>query len=102
MLLVPDVPPAARGFTIKTSDMDVIDLGTEFGLEVGSGGKAKVHVFDGKVKLNSGAGDSRELKEGEGLDTTDGGAGKPMPANLAGFRNLQDLESKLRAANLEF
>ena len=43
------MPPAARGFTIKTADMEVIDLGTEFGLEVTGDGGVQVHVTDPEV-----------------------------------------------------
>jgi hypothetical protein len=40
-----------RGFVVKTPDGDVIDLSTEFGLEVAEGKKTGVVVFDGKVDL---------------------------------------------------
>lgn len=45
------VPPAATGFTIETSDMKVVDLGTEFGMSVSPAG-ADLHVFDGEVELH--------------------------------------------------
>lgn len=44
------VPPAARGFKVLVNEMEVVDLGTDFGLSV-SPNKADVHVFDGEVEL---------------------------------------------------
>ena len=41
--LVADVPPSAHGFTIDTQDMEVIDLGTRFGLT--ASGLGDTHVF---------------------------------------------------------
>ena len=47
--LVALVPQAGVGFVVETPDTKVIDLGTEFGLEVKRGGDTKVHVFQGVV-----------------------------------------------------
>lgn len=46
------VPPAAQGFVIGSASMEVVDLGTEFGLNVDETGKPEIHVFDGKVELH--------------------------------------------------
>ena len=43
------VPRFARGYTILTPTAEVVDLGTEFGVEVDSAGDSEVHVFDGDV-----------------------------------------------------
>ncbi|MDG2380649.1 MAG: FecR domain-containing protein [Pirellulaceae bacterium] len=45
------VPPQAYGFTIDSANVQVIDLGTEFGMEVDDNGTAEVHVFDGEVEV---------------------------------------------------
>jgi len=45
------VPPQAYGFTIDSANVQVIDLGTEFGMEVDDSGTAEVHVFDGEVEV---------------------------------------------------
>ncbi len=45
------VPPQARGFTVVSPQMEIIDLGTEFGLSVSEDGGAEVHVFEGKVEF---------------------------------------------------
>jgi hypothetical protein len=56
----------ARGFTIRTPTARVIDLGTEFGVDVDKGGRTVSHVFRGEVRLLAGdsdtnTNDAREL-----------------------------------------
>jgi len=51
------VPPHAVGFTVRTPQVDVVDLGTEFGVYVADDGSTVVKVFDGQVEtrdINSG------------------------------------------------
>jgi len=43
------VPPRAHGFRVETHAGDFVDLGTEFGLLVGTNGDVETHVFKGKV-----------------------------------------------------
>ena len=46
------VPEAGHGFTINTAEMEVIDLGTEFGIAVDAKGRtSEVRVFDGTVDV---------------------------------------------------
>ena len=47
--LVAWVPERAVGFTVETPTVTVVDLGTEFGVEVDEQGEAEVHVFQGRV-----------------------------------------------------
>ncbi|MEO1617612.1 MAG: LamG-like jellyroll fold domain-containing protein [Planctomycetota bacterium] len=58
------VPPAARGFIVKAADSEIIDLGTEFAVEV-EAGTARVEVVDGEVELRGGAHDGQHLVTGE-------------------------------------
>jgi len=46
------VPPSARGFTLRHGSYDVVDLGTEFGLVAHEDGTAQVHVMDGEVRVD--------------------------------------------------
>ena len=48
-----NVPPAGKGFTVQTPDADVIDHGTEFGVEVTKGVGSEIHVFQGEVEVKS-------------------------------------------------
>jgi hypothetical protein len=43
--------PAARGFEVRTSKGSIVDLGTEFGVEVTSAQDVQVHVFRGEVTV---------------------------------------------------
>ena len=45
------VPPHASGFSVLTPKFDLVDLGTEFAVDVASDGQSDVHVFDGEVEL---------------------------------------------------
>lgn len=56
--------PNSKGFIVHVPDMDVVDLGTEFGVEVLDGQWADVHVFDGSVRVNRV--DAQGLVVGEG------------------------------------
>lgn len=63
------VPPPARGFKVSSPAARVVDLGTEFGLSVKDAETAEVHVFAGKVELQSvgNAKPLQSLKGGEAL-----------------------------------
>lgn len=60
-----DVPPAARGFEIKTADVSLLDLGTSFGLAVGEEGGVDLVVFDGEVRATGGDGEEVTLLGGD-------------------------------------
>ncbi len=49
--VVADVPESAHGFTIDTAQMEVIDLGTRFGVTATPLGESNVFVFEGEVKV---------------------------------------------------
>lgn len=47
------VPEGARGFTVETPGVEVVDLGTEFGVSVNEAGVSDVHVFRGEVEARA-------------------------------------------------
>ncbi len=49
--LVAKVPPPATGFLVETPTAVLKDLGTEFGVNVSTGGISDVEVFDGRVDV---------------------------------------------------
>ncbi|WP_448249656.1 LamG-like jellyroll fold domain-containing protein [Thalassotalea agariperforans] len=51
--LVARVPQNAIGFRIDTPSAEIIDLGTEFGVDVNANGESQVHVLDGEVKARA-------------------------------------------------
>jgi hypothetical protein len=60
--LLAEVPEPARGFRVRTEHLDLVDLGTSFGLEA-TQGRTEVHVFAGKVELSAGKGPKQALSE---------------------------------------
>ena len=48
-----NVPPEGVGFTVETPSAQVIDHGTEFGVEVDSNQRSEVHVFEGEVEIKA-------------------------------------------------
>ncbi len=60
------VPEPAEGFTIKTSSGDIVDLGTEFALEVSSD-RSDVRVIDGEVELRDDKEDPIRVASGNSM-----------------------------------
>lgn len=61
------VPKESIGFTVKTPTVDVMDLGTEFGIQVDASRTSTVHVIQGLVQVTSrsersAVGASRQLR----------------------------------------
>ncbi len=59
-----NVPPAARGFVVKAGESEIVDLGTEFALEVGDQ-TSQVEVIDGEIMLRGGRHDGDHLLTGD-------------------------------------
>jgi hypothetical protein len=53
------VSESARGYTVKTPTAEVVDLGTEFALEVEGSGVTELHVLEGDVVARSRRPDGR-------------------------------------------
>ncbi|WAC17985.1 FecR domain-containing protein [Luteolibacter sp. SL250] len=72
--LTANVPPPAEGFTIVSADLQVVDRGTEFGMNVGKPGDCEVHVFKGEVELQGSVPVSapRKLRQGDALAIREG------------------------------
>ena len=47
------VPEQAIGFRVKTKDLNIVDLGTEFGVLAKPGDHDELHVLTGKVKVTT-------------------------------------------------
>ena len=77
-----NVPPAGKGFTVQTPSADVIDHGTEFGVEVTEGIGSEIHVFQGEVEVKSRTVESETLRlftdQATRVDNVDG-----SPAGIA-------------------
>jgi len=91
-----NVPPAARGFIVKAAGSEIVDLGTEFALEVKSE-NARVEVIDGEVEIRGGQHDGNHLLTGQRqwLKGTD------MPESVDGLSTLDDLNLRRENAASE-
>ena len=63
--LVAYVPAQARGFTVNTPTAEVIDLGTEFGVEVNRQGRTDLVVIKGQVEVKPVAKDAAPARRGQ-------------------------------------
>lgn len=64
------VPPPAIGFRLMLPGMKVVDLGTEFAVEVDET-DSSVHVFDGEVEAHVPGSEMQIIREGESFGTSD-------------------------------
>jgi len=62
-----EVPPPAVGFVVNTPSMNVVDLGTRFGMIVDPDGASEVHVMEGLVEATRSEGRAVPLQLREGL-----------------------------------
>jgi len=95
------VPPQAHGFTITAPDMDVEDLGTEFGLAVGRDGKSEVHVIEGEVKMHPKNARPESLYAGQALRWEAGLTPAALQANGNVFTSRQELLSLASVSSKE-
>ncbi len=51
--LTANVSERAFGFAVHASHIDIVDLGTEFGVAVDQEGACEVHVYEGQVEVSS-------------------------------------------------
>lgn len=96
------VPPAARGFRVTTPGFDLIDLGTEFGIDLREDLPPEVHVLTGSVELTARTGkkQSINLTAGRAMVLTPVGMWKPITARRTKFRNR--LPAALPSLRLSF
>jgi hypothetical protein len=80
--MVIEVPPPARGFHLETPQLNVVDLGTSFGVDA-TRGQTEVHVF--KVEFFAWTGKKQSLCEGRATVVQGGAPPKLMAANSAAF-----------------
>ena len=77
------VPPPARGFSVLAPTVELVDLGTEFGIHVEANGVTEIHVFDGTVELydaksNRNVTTRRELNAGDAVTLDRNGEAKSI------------------------
>lgn len=77
------VTKKGHGYRIGTPEGEVIDLGTEFGISVGSDGESEIHVIDGKVEVSPNGGTTELLARDQAMRL--GGGGQRIEADRTGF-----------------
>jgi hypothetical protein len=96
------VPPQAHGFTVESPRLELVDRGTEFGIQVGETGRTEVHVFEGAVELyetraGRTAPSSQRLTTGKGLRVDEAGGFSPTPADPKTFVSSEELAARSEA-----
>lgn len=95
--LLAEVPQLARGFRVKTAQLNVVDLGTAFGIDA-TGSQSEVHVFKGEVRFSSGRSSQRSLVQGRAAMVRGNGLPQLMAANPQAFKAMFDLQQRSLAA----
>jgi hypothetical protein len=84
------VPEVAHGFTLSAPGMEVVDLGTAFGLMVAPGRSPEVHAFEGAISVARAREAGRKLHSGEALRLDRDGF-HAITARPADFPNSKEL-----------
>lgn len=94
-------PLEARGFQVLTPDgHKIIDLGTEFGVEVGPNGETDVHVFDGLVDVVNLQDQTQQIVAGRALSWAGTASGPKLgEADPAKFVTANSLTQKRMQAH---
>ena len=87
------VPEPAQGFRIHTAQGEVVDLGTEFALNVGDG-HSEVHVLEGEIEWHPRSDAMRRMVEGEALQWNAEGKGADLKASASNFIGMTELDEK--------
>jgi len=94
------VPTAARGFKVSTAAGDVIDLGTEFALEVSPDG-AEMHVLQGEIEWHPNSDEKQLLIDGESMRWTESGGSSEITVDPRSFSTLGELEQRFQEQKAE-
>ncbi|MEZ5384260.1 MAG: LamG-like jellyroll fold domain-containing protein [Prosthecobacter sp.] len=86
-----DVPPAARGFEVRTADVRIVDLGTSFGLATADDDSAEVVVFDGEVRAIGSDGAPVPLYGGDAAKLAKGSASPQEKRPLGSFPSFAQI-----------
>jgi len=87
-MVTANVPSQAHGFAVQTPRAQVTDFGTEFGLQVKDQHESEVHVFAGRVRLETA---SRARQPSQKRDITQG---KAAVITKSGELNISSLGAR--------
>jgi hypothetical protein len=92
------VSQAGKGFSVKTSNATIVDLGTEFGVRSSQQDKTELHVFKGKTTLTATAdrkGGNLGVISGQAREVGVAGDIKDIQINKEGFVRAIDSKTNL-------
>ena len=97
--LVATVPPAAVGFTVKTPSAQIIDYGTEFGVDVMANGVTQAHVFTGEITAAAlqGTAPPSRLLQGEASAVSPQGQVESLDSQPLTFVREQEFTARYHA-----
>jgi hypothetical protein len=89
-----EVPSQARGFRIGTPKGELVDLGTEFGLDLNSAAPA-LHVFKGEVEWHAPQTKMQLLTTGQAPGLQEADSAGSLVADPAAFAFSRDLDARV-------
>ena len=92
------VPEPAQGFRLRTQAGEVIDLGTEFAVDV-SADEAEVHVLDGEIEWHPSGFPSQRISEGKATRSSRQGEAS-LAARPQAFVDAVELRRRIDARQL--
>lgn len=95
--LLAQVPRPARGFRLKTDQINLVDLGTTFGIDA-THGRTEVHVFKGKVELLTGTAAKQALGQGQAARAEGNAPLRLMAASATAFTPMFQLQQRSLAS----
>lgn len=96
--IVATVVRDAIGFVVNTPQGKVLDLGTEFGIQVDQSGQSQVHVFAGEVLLYPTLQDGHlKVSQGDAKSVNQTGRIDDIPLQAASFVRQEEMDAKLLA-----
>jgi hypothetical protein len=95
--LLAEVPEPARGFRLSTAQLDLVDLGTSFGIDA-TPRQTEVHVFKGEVELRAGTRGKQSLVERQAAVVQGNTGPRLMPASATAFASMFEFQQRSLAS----
>ena len=95
--LLAEVPRPARGFRLKTAQINLVDRGTAFGIDA-TRGQTEVHVFKGEVEVLAGTMAKQTLGEGRAAVVQGSAPPRLMAASRDAFASMFELQTRSLAS----
>lgn len=91
------VPEAAHGFLVNSPEGRVVDLGTEFALDVVEG-QSVVHVLEGEIEWHPNDQSMQQLDGGQAIRYDANGDTEAMAADASAFIGIDEINARLNSS----